>query len=135
MYNYNTSLLKVGLTVRHCDNSIFYSISIMLGFASSITFFLLFSYFFGLIALDQGCNITLAGSLFIFYRCLTKQQKEALIVRYEYRVISADLAKTNSECNTMGQEGWELATALPYSRSDCCNQSVPTVVLIFKRPT
>jgi hypothetical protein len=54
-------------------------------------------------------------------------------MRYEYSTKVVDLEKVNVECNSMGQQGWELATALPYSRVNCCNQSVPTVVLIFKK--
>ena len=55
-------------------------------------------------------------------------------MRYDYNVRVVDLEKVNAECNTMGQQNWELVTALPYSRVNCCNQAVPTVVLIFKKP-
>ncbi len=55
-------------------------------------------------------------------------------MRYEYDVRVVDLEKVNAECNAMGQQSWELATSLPYSRVNCCNQSIPTVVLIFKKP-
>jgi len=54
-------------------------------------------------------------------------------VRYEYSVKSVDLDKVESACNSMGQQGWELASSLPYSRTNCCSQSVPIVVLIFKK--
>ncbi|UWU45777.1 DUF4177 domain-containing protein [Limnospira platensis] len=54
-------------------------------------------------------------------------------MKYEYNAKVVDLEKVNGECNSMGQQGWELVTALPYSRVNCCNQSVPTVVLIFKK--
>lgn len=56
-------------------------------------------------------------------------------MRYEYSVKSVDLEKVSTECGVMGQQGWELATALQYSRPGCCSQSVPTVVLIFKKST
>jgi hypothetical protein len=55
-------------------------------------------------------------------------------MRYQYSVKPVDLQKVEAECNSMGQQGWELASALPYSRSDCCNNSVPILVLIFKKP-
>lgn len=55
-------------------------------------------------------------------------------MRYEYNVRIVDFEKVNIECNTLGRENWELATAYPSYRSNCCNQAVPTIVLIFKRP-
>jgi hypothetical protein len=54
-------------------------------------------------------------------------------MKYEYNARVVDLEKVTLECNSMGQENWELVTALPYSRVNCCNQTVPTVVLIFKK--
>ena len=54
-------------------------------------------------------------------------------MKYEYNAKVVDLEKVNLECNSMGQQGWELVTALPYSRENCCKQSIPTVVLIFKK--
>lgn len=54
-------------------------------------------------------------------------------MQYEYSIKVADVEKVNTECNAMGQQGWDLVTAFPYSRVNCCNQSVPTVVLIFKK--
>ncbi len=54
-------------------------------------------------------------------------------MKYEYNVRSVDLDKVNAECNAMGQQNWELVTAYPWARANCCNQAVPTVILIFKK--
>lgn len=45
-----------------------YKIPIIPNLASFLTFFLLSSYFFALIALEEACNIALAGGLFMFDR-------------------------------------------------------------------
>lgn len=55
-------------------------------------------------------------------------------MRYQYQVIMADISEVNTQCNKMGQQGWELVTAYPSARSNCCNQTVSTIVLIFKSP-
>ncbi|MGB3691844.1 MAG: hypothetical protein WA865_18050 [Spirulinaceae cyanobacterium] len=55
-------------------------------------------------------------------------------MKHEYHVRVVDFGKVDSECNSLGSENWELVTAYPSARADCCNQSVQTVVLIFKRP-
>ncbi|MEM8638944.1 MAG: hypothetical protein AAGG51_09045 [Cyanobacteria bacterium P01_G01_bin.54] len=56
-------------------------------------------------------------------------------MKYQYTVRVVDFSKVEAECNTLGQQDWELATAYPSARADCCNQSVATVVLVFKKPT
>lgn len=54
-------------------------------------------------------------------------------MNYEYHVRVVDLAQVNEACNSLGRENWELVTAYPSARANCCNNAVPTVVLIFKR--
>lgn len=55
-------------------------------------------------------------------------------MKYEYQVKMVDLSQVNAECNAMGQQSWDLATAYPSARRNCCNDQVQTVILIFKRP-
>ncbi|AFY83823.1 hypothetical protein Oscil6304_4297 [Oscillatoria acuminata PCC 6304] len=54
-------------------------------------------------------------------------------MKYEYKVIVSDWEKVNIECNTLGQQNWELVTAYSSARTNCCSQTIPTVVLIFKK--
>ncbi|MBK1987926.1 DUF4177 domain-containing protein [Sphaerospermopsis aphanizomenoides BCCUSP55] len=54
-------------------------------------------------------------------------------MKYEYNVQIVDFEQVNTQCNALGQQGWDLVTAYPSARANCCNQAVPTIVLIFRR--
>jgi hypothetical protein len=51
----------------------------------------------------------------------------------QYSVKVVDSPKIETECNSMAQQGWVLATAYSSARVTCCNQAVETSVLIFKK--
>jgi hypothetical protein len=55
-------------------------------------------------------------------------------MKYQYNVQIVDFEKINIESNTLGQQGWEMVTAYPSARANCCNQAIPTVVIIFRKP-
>jgi hypothetical protein len=52
---------------------------------------------------------------------------------FQYQVTAVDMNQVNAECNSLGQQGWELVTAYPSARAGCCGGQVNTIVLIFKR--